>query len=478
MTAPVTRARSIPLLLFVLVWLSTGWFGSWEGNPNNATRLFAAIELVERGDARIDGWAPLTIDKAVFDGHVYLDKAPGMTLLALPAVALADAVTGERATGSAKLPGDVRLDRFLKLRLRLAAITGPALLTAIAAVLLYDLGLALTGRAAAGLVAALGYALGSPIWGLSTTIMGHAAVAALFVIAIWALWRAAIRGQGAPALLGGLALGYAVVVEYQAVLAGSAIALWGAWRLRTHPDRARLLGLAAAGGIVGLMPLLAYNLIAFGTPFRIGYAGVQGFEGMQYGLFGLGVPRLSVLFEIVFGDRRGLIWVAPVLVLAAPGLVMLAEDRRGRGIGLAAIAVVAIGLLVNAAYVYWDGGNATGPRHAMAMAGLLALGLAPFWAELRHGWQRVATAGLLGVSIAINLMIAAAEIFAPPEYRFPLWSAVYDLRFRHGDLRTIPSDWWGWTTWHGLWLYLGLALPLLAMLIVQVRRDAIRRGSS
>jgi len=478
MTGPVTRARSIPLLLFVLVWLSTGWFGSWEGNPNNATRLFAAIELVERGDARIDGWAPLTIDKAVFDGHVYLDKAPGMTLLALPAVALADAVTGERATGGAALPGAIRLDRFLKLRLRLAAITGPALLTAIAAVLLYDLGLAMTGRAAAGLVAALGYALGSPIWGLSTTIMGHAAVAALFVIAIWALWRGAIRGQGAPALLGGLALGYAVVVEYQAVLVGGAIALWGAWRLRTHPDRARLLGLAATGGIVGLMPLLAYNLIAFGTPFRIGYAGVQGFEGMQQGLFGLGVPRLSVLFEIVFGDRRGLGWVAPVLVLAAPGLVMLAEDRRGYGIGLTAIAVVAIGLLVNAAYVYWDGGNATGPRHAMAMAGLLALGLAPFWTGLRHGWQRVATAGLLGVSIAINLVIAAAEIFAPPEYRFPLWSAVYDLRFRHGDLRTIPSDWWGWTTWHGLWLYLGLALPLLAMLIVQVRQDAIRRGSS
>ena len=55
----MTRSRTIPLLLFVLVWLSAGWFGSWEGNPNNATRLFAAIELVEHGDARIDRWAPL-----------------------------------------------------------------------------------------------------------------------------------------------------------------------------------------------------------------------------------------------------------------------------------------------------------------------------------------------------------------------------------------------------------------------------------
>jgi preprotein translocase subunit Sec61beta len=108
----------------------------------------------------------------------------------------------------------------------------------------------------------------------------------------------------------------------------------------------------------------------------------------------------------------------------------------------------------------------------MAMAGLLALGLAPFWAGLRQGWQRLATVALLAASMAINLMVAAAEIFSPPEYRFPLWSAVYDLRFRHGDLRTIPSDWWGWTTWHGLFLYLALALPLLAALVVRVRRGS------
>ncbi len=468
----MTRPRPIPLLLFLLVWFSTAWFGSWEGNPNNATRLFAAIELVEHGTARIDRWAPLTIDKAVFDGHVYLDKAPGMTLLALPAVAVADGMTGEEADALLAPPASLHLPAFLKLRLRLAAITGPALLTAIAAVLLYDLALGLTGSSAAAAVAALGYALGSPIWGLSTTIMGHAAVAALFVIALWSIGRAGQGGRTWPALLGGIALGYAVVVEYQAVLAGGAIALWGAWHWRAHPERVRLMALAVAGGIAGLLPLLAYNLIAFGTPFRIGYSGVQGFEGMRQGLFGLTVPRLSVLVEILFGDRRGLVWVAPVLVLAVPGLATLAEARRTRGIGLAAIAVVVTGLLVNAAYVYWDGGNATGPRHAMAMAGVLALGLAPFWAGLRPGWQRIGMAALLGLSMAINLMVAAAEIFAPPDYRFPLWSAVYDLRFRHGDLRTIPSDWWGWTTWQGLWLYLGVALPLLAVLVARIRRGS------
>ena len=45
------------------------------GSPWNAVNY-------PTGDARIDEFRDLTIDKAEFGGHVYLDKAPGMTLLA------------------------------------------------------------------------------------------------------------------------------------------------------------------------------------------------------------------------------------------------------------------------------------------------------------------------------------------------------------------------------------------------------------
>ena len=83
--------------LFLLVWFSAAWFGSWELNPNNATRLFAAIRMVEDSTATIDPFAPLTIDKAQFGAHAYLDKAPGMTLMAMPAVAMTNAVMGDRA---------------------------------------------------------------------------------------------------------------------------------------------------------------------------------------------------------------------------------------------------------------------------------------------------------------------------------------------------------------------------------------------
>jgi hypothetical protein len=326
--------KTIRILLFALVWVSCAWFGSWEFNPNNSTRLFAAISMVEDGDATIDEFRDLTIDKAIFGPHAYLDKAPGMTLMALPAVALADAVTGERASSFVMALGDPSLARFLRLRLRLATATGPAVLTAIAAVLLFDMAAALTAGSGAGvgagLFAALAYSLGTPIWGWSTTIFGHAAVAALYVIAVWCFWRASLTQGRRPVLIGGAALGWAVVVEYQAVLAGSAIAIWAVWRVWPSPRRWLLLGLAAAGGVVALLPLPLYNLFAFGTVFKVGYSGVVGFDGMQQGLFGLTWPRPTLLWEILFGERRGLFWVAPVLLVAPLGLAAIADERRTR----------------------------------------------------------------------------------------------------------------------------------------------------
>ncbi|WP_425230885.1 hypothetical protein [Sphingomonas sp.] len=459
--APAPHHR-IAIVIGLLVWFACSWFGSWEGNPNNATRLFAATSLVEDGSAAIDRFAPLTIDKARFGSHYYLDKAPGMTLMALPAVALADALTGRRASAAPDLW------RFMRLRLRLAVASGPALLTGIAAALLFDLALGLTGSASGALVAALGFALGSPVWGWSTTVLGHGAVAALYVIALWALWR----GVGRPWLyaLAGAALGWAVVIEYQAVLAGSVLALFGLVRVWPQPGRRRMLGAAIIGGFVALLPLLAYNMMAFGTPFRLGYQGVVGFEGMNRGLFGLSWPDPAVLLQLIAGTRRGLLWVAPVLVVAPLGLLDLgARDRR---LAWAAGGGALVVLLVNAGYFYWDGGNATGSRHAVPAIGLLAIGLAPFWAQLRTRAGRIATASLLGVAIAINLLIAACDIFAPPSDPWPLrW--VWTQHLARGDITSVASDWLGWPGWAGLMVWVAIALPVLGWL---VRAVALHRA--
>lgn len=455
------------LLLFALVWLSCVWFGSWALNPNNATRMYASMALVERGDARIDAYQALTIDKAEFDGHVYMDKAPGMTLLSLPAMALADKI-GPPIEYIPPTLYDARFEHLMTIRLRLAVAMVSAVITALAALAMHDLGLRLTGSASGALVASLGFALGTPVWGWSTTLFGHAPVAGLFVIAAWALWRSGEGQSIRLAAIGGAALGLAVLIEFEAVLAGSVIAIWGALRL-WRADR-RAVGVAATAGLVTLLvPFMTYNLIAFGTPFRLGYQGVVGFAGMDEGLFGLTSPKPMVLLKILVGMRRGLIWVAPVLVPAGIGLWLLGRKHRGLALILATAALTV--LLVNSAYVYWDGGHSTGPRHSVPAIGLIAIGLAPFWARLRFAWERAMTVGVLLVSVAINLMIAAANITAPDSYPFPLADPILG-DWRTGMLRTLPSDFLGWSPTAGAGVYLLVALPLVALLLV-LRRDRI-----
>ena len=471
-------------LIFALVWLSCAWFGSWEFNPNNSTRMFAALSIVEQGDATIDEYADLTIDKATFGDHTYLDKAPGMTLMALPAVAFADARFGALASDSQPSLWNAAFADFLKLRLRLAASTSVALLTAIAAMLLFDIGRALGGSNAAGVITALGYALATPVWGWSTTLFGHAAVAALLVIATWAVWRGTEERTAAPstrlAALAGAALGWAIVVEYSAVIEGTAIGIWALWRLRRWPWPALRLPLAAAiaAGLAALLPLFAYNLFAFGTLFRVGYQGVVGFDGMNQGLFGLTYPKPLVLWQILGGGRRGLLWVAPIAVPAAVGLIRLVRTRDTREIGVLAIAIVVTVLLYNASYVYWDGGNSTGPRHVVPMLGFLALGLAPLWRATHARWAKAALLAILAGSIALNAIIASAEITSGGLGAFPLWSDVILTRFWPGQLRTIPNEWWGWSAWEGFGLWAILAGALLAAILAALwqGRTSTRRA--
>ena len=463
--------RAVRIVLFALVWFSCAWFGSWELNANNATRMFAAVSLVEDHDATIDEFASLTIDKAVFDGHAFLDKAPGMTLMALPAVWLADAVTGERSARFGAAPAGPAFERYLRLRTRLATASGPALLTALAAVLLFDLALGVTGSAGAGLFAGLGYALGTPVWGWSTTLLGHAVVADCYAVALWAIWRGtrqAAYGKG-YALLAGVMLGWAVAVEYQAVLAGAVIGSWAIWRVWPRADRWPLIAVALAGGIVALLPLGLYNIVAFGTPFRIGYSGVVGWEGMHQGLFGLGLPRLRALLAILFSFRLGLVWVAPVLMIAPVGLWFWARDPRRRDLALVAVATALVVLLVNAAYVYWQGGNTTGPRFAIPAVAPLALGLAAEWMRSNSRGARAAMALVLALSIAVNAAIASADIFAPPVTAFPVWQGVIAGNFANGYLRTLPGEWFGWSAWAGFYWWAALALPAIGWLAWRAR---------
>jgi hypothetical protein len=217
------------------------------------------------------------------------------------------------------------------------------------------------------------------------------------------------------------------------------------------------------------LPLFAYNLFAFGTLFRLGYQGVVGFNGMQQGLFGLTYPKPAALFGILFGVRRGLLWVSPVILLGVFGLMRMVRARETRDIGIAAAVVIGIVLTVNASYVYWDGGASIGPRHSVPAIPFLALGLAVLWQQWERQGQRIVLVAVLAVSVAINLMIASTDVFGSEIYANPVWQRTIKTMFLPGNLSTIPNDFFGWSAWRGFFLYGDVAVPLLVLMLVWTR---------
>ena len=102
----------------------------------------------------------------------------------------------------------------------------------------------------------------------ATLFFDHALAAALGFAAFVVLLRER-DGPGRTWLVAtaGALAGLAVVVEFPLALVGSVLAAYAASR----EGPVRRLAAYSGGALVGLIPLLAYNTWAFGSPFRLSY---------------------------------------------------------------------------------------------------------------------------------------------------------------------------------------------------------------
>jgi hypothetical protein len=194
------------------------------------------------------------------------------------------------------------------------------------------------------------------------------------------LWR---EREGPPraALVAaaGLLAGFAVTTEYPlAIVAG----IVGLYALARGNVVRRALSYFA-GFLIGVLPLAAYNLWAFGSLTHNTYRDavkVQGLSGHAVlglndtGFFGVGMPSLHHFLQLLFAPR-GLLVLSPVLALSAAGTVLL--HRRGRRAEAYAIGAIAIVFLVyNSGYYLPFGGGSPGTRFLIPMLPFCAVPLA------------------------------------------------------------------------------------------------------
>jgi hypothetical protein len=403
------RPRIVSWLVFLLSLTALFVVAPQSGIPDEAmTRIALTINIVDSGRLDIDRFANATSDRAFFGSHFYADKTPGQSFLLVPIVA-ADKLL-RRAAG---LPTDadrldVQADYVSKAILLLNCVV-----SAFAAMVGYRLLLRLGADEAGALFATITLILGTPLFGWTTALFAHSLTAS-FLLFAFALIIFRFDGERSPsprrdALLLGLLSGYTCVVDLTAAPALAGLAVFALARLGRRAWPATVPPLAL-GGIVGLLPLLIYDQLAFGSPLHLGYANTE-FPGMSQGFYGIGWPSPAVLWELLVGFHRGLLPLSPVLLLVPWGLRRLWQREGGRGPALVITFVILTYFWINAGYFYWDGGWSTGPRQLVPMLALASLPIAFAWPV---GFAaRLAVLALLVVSLGMSLAAAAASMFAP-----------------------------------------------------------------
>lgn len=340
-----------------------------------------------------------TLDRAKYDGHYYSNKAPGMSLLAIPAYEIAQLP---------QPPGWHTYD----LRLWLVR--------ALTAGVFFVLGAFLVGRVTEGLAPGFGapslvaFALGTLAFSFAGANFDHVPAMTLGFAAFLLLWR---RWTLAAGLVAGLAL----LVEYEEVPLVLALAVYALWLGRGSLAR-YALGVAPGAVLLG-----GYNWAAFGAPWHnpLAYSDNPYAKQHQSGLLGVHVPNLHATRLVFVGDR-GLLVTSPVLVLAVAGLFLL--WRRGLQAEVLVCAAVTLALVIaECGYFEPYGGLSPGPRYLIPSLAFLAIGLGPAFAR----WPRLTTVAAAASMIAQTALTLTWSLAG--SYPGTVWTQIWHMLRHHAN---------------------------------------------
>jgi hypothetical protein len=332
----------------------------------NQTSHYDLLQALYHEQTTIDPYERDTGDKVLYHGHWYSARAPGLALFVLPWYTVLRGVDAQHwARSSPAQPGDDEL-------IYLVGLWGNVLPGLLLLVLVW--GAAERLQPGFGATTAVTLGLGTMALALSTLLFSHIFTAFLGFAAFVLLMR---ERDGPPrawlAGAAGLSIGYAISSEYPLALLAGVLGLYllsrrdaltPLWALRRG-------GAYAAGIAMGVVPLALYNRAAFHSLTHVAYANVPQ---QHKGFFGITAPSLRVAATLL-GDSRGLLTLAPVLVMGMLGTVAL--YRRGRRAEALVIGGVLLCYLTyNSGYYLPFGGAFMGPRFLATTLPFLALPMA------------------------------------------------------------------------------------------------------
>ena len=410
-----TRAVGVCCLVF----LGHAYFAGGLG-WNQSARVAATLAFVEPGPnrftLRIDDFTQsdernlYTGDWAKgSDGHYYTNKAPGLSLIGIPAYAVLYGL--ERLVGLE--PRAEPVTRFNTILLNLLCSVA---ITAAAGAVLYGFLVAGGLGHAAALLGVLAHAFGTLVFPYDTSLWGHATGASCLLAALClAHWPGGTRAPLLAGVLGGLA----VLVEYHALFGLAAV---GSALLT--PGSSRRQRFAFAAGAAGPLLLLAvYQKLAFGGFLTTAISQGNPIFRDPVRVFGvLGEIDPGAVSGLLFSSYRGLFLFCPVLLFAALGGWQCWHSGR-RMLVATCLAAFAASVAFVASFNEWPGGSANGPRYLIVAIPLLSI-LSPATRGLA-AWARGLYYGALTLSCFNMLAVTAVEVMVDEAERNPLYGLAY-----------------------------------------------------
>jgi hypothetical protein len=260
--------------------------------------------------------------------------------------------------------------------------------------------------AAASAATSLLTGLATPLFAYSTMFFPHVPSALFILLALDLFERERFAACGAALGAAGLIFYLSVPVAIVFVIAA----------LASGENRWR----GAAWMVVGALPfaiaLAAYQFAAFGSPLRTSIATENPAFRDSHAFLGV-LPGFSgqALLGITFSPFRGLFYIAPLLLMALPGLLLMLRSRVQRVVAALIAAATILLFAINASFNGWHGGYTIGPRYILGVIPLLML--AAHYAAAR---LRLLYAVLAAIALVFNFAATAVDPQPPDILRDPL----------------------------------------------------------
>jgi hypothetical protein len=373
-------------------------------DANSTAHLALSLCLWEKGSIVIDRYHQFSIDVAHRGKHYYSNKTPGVSFIAVPFVGMTYTILQISGRTEHLDAFDPNLSDEPNSNYKLLIIAGSLIVSILCAVgvsVLYLLFRQFGATEKTAVLLTLVFGFGTPFANFATTMFGHSLAATFFLFGL-----AFGFYQRLPSLLRwfvtGLILAYTVWIEYTAAIPACVIGIMFLALMKKQGLSGKQIILNTFFMFLGAVPIAAgffvYNMLAFGSPFQVGYNFVAtNFPKMNEGFYGIRLPVFSVFAGSLFGIQDGFFWRSPLLILSPFLAVYNIVQNRFRFLNIICLVIPIYYFLLNSAYAY------PASRHLTASLPFLVLPIGLAWDSLGHRLKRF-TFILLIVNILIGFV--------------------------------------------------------------------------